>query len=105
MTDLQAPPPTAAPSASTDASPSPIVPRRRPRRLVRRVLKHVVMVAASIAMIYPLLWMVVSSLRPNEEIFRNPGLLPISFNVENYVQGWNALAQPFSHYIINSTIL
>src|SRR5690625_7639626 len=49
--------------------------------------------------------MVVSSLRPNDEIFRNPSLWPLSFNTENFVSGWNALAHPFSHYLMNSTLL
>jgi multiple sugar transport system permease protein len=109
MTDLHSRPQPAPAAASAGGPPPPgsssVVPKQRPRRLVRRTLKHVLMLAASLAMIYPLLWMVVSSLRPNEEIFRNPSLWPISFNVENYEAGWNALAHPFSHYLMNSTLL
>ncbi len=63
------------------------------------------MIVASLVMIYPLLWMVVSSLRPNEEIFRNPGLFPVSLDFSNYQRGWESLAQPFSHYLMNSTLL
>src|SRR5690625_1607537 len=78
MTDLHSRP--AADPAELSAGPARtiVTPKPRPRRLVRRTLKHVVMVAASLAMIYPLLWMVVSSLRPNDEIFRNPSLWKIS---------------------------
>src|SRR5699024_8014578 len=95
MTDLQTSPRAAAEPASGSGASS-LELRPRPRHLVRRTVKHIVMIAASLAMIYPLLWMVVSSLRPNDEIFRNPA---------NYEARWNALAQPFSHYIINSTVL
>ncbi|MDN5600894.1 MAG: carbohydrate ABC transporter permease [Brachybacterium sp.] len=105
MTDLQTSPAASAARAPGTGSSSTIQVRPRPRRLVRRTIKHVVMIAASIAMVYPLLWMVVSSLRPNDEIFRNPSLFPLSFNTENYEIGWNALAEPFSHYILNSTVL
>ena len=101
MTDLQSRP-AAVPA---DEAPARVVPRPRPRRLMRRGLRHVVMIVASIAMVYPLLWMVVSSLRPNEEIFRNPSLFPLSFDLSNYARGWESLAQPFSHYLINSTLL
>ena len=101
MTDLQSRP-AAVPA---DEAPARVVPRPRPRRLVRRGLRHVVMIVASIAMVYPLLWMVVSSLRPNEEIFRNPSLFPLSFDLSNYARGWESLAQPFSHYLMNSTLL
>ena len=89
--------------ASTSGTASPR--KHRPRQMGRRTLRHVVMILASIVMIYPLLWMVVSSLRPNDEIFRNPSLLPISLDFSNYERGWESLAQPFSHYLINSTLL
>lgn len=87
---------------STATAPALRVRRTNP---LRSVLKHAIMIAVSLVMIYPLLWMIVSSLRPNDEIFRNPSLLPLSFDITNYVDGWNALAQPFSHYIINSSLL
>lgn len=100
MTDLQS-----RPAETVGQAPAPVVAKRRPRRLGRRVLRHAIMIAASIAMIYPLLWMVVSSLRPNEEIFRNPSLFPLSFDLSNYARGWESLSQPFSHYLMNSTLL
>ena len=112
MTDLQlstsptGPSGTASTSAATSSGTrSPLQPKPRPRRTVRRGLRHAVMILASIVMIYPLLWMVVSSLRPNDEIFRNPSLFPISLDFSNYARGWESLAQPFSHYLINSTLL
>ena len=40
----------------------------------RSVIKHVLLIAFSLIMIYPLLWLVASSLRPTEVIFRTPGL-------------------------------
>ena len=56
-------------------------------------------------MIYPLLWMVVSSFRPTDVIFRTPGLWLNDLYIENYTEGWYALASPFGHYIINSAIV
>ena len=72
---------------------------------VRSVLKHLVMIAVSFVMIYPLLWLLVSSFRPTEVIFRTPGLWLNDLVVENYTQGWFALGQPFGHYIVNSAIV
>ncbi|WP_232820395.1 carbohydrate ABC transporter permease [Brachybacterium sp. YJGR34] len=95
---------TTAP-VTTGTAPVPPRRHRRHRHLTSRTLRHVVMIVASVLMIYPLLWMVVSSLRPNEEIFRNPGLLPLSLDFSNYERGWTSLAQPFSHYLMNSTLL
>ncbi|MGP4917368.1 carbohydrate ABC transporter permease [Brachybacterium tyrofermentans] len=94
-------------SSAARAGADPTLPRPRPRRnhLVRRGVRHAIMIVASIVMIYPLLWMVVSSLRPNDEIFRNPSIFPISLDFSNYARGWESLAQPFSHYLMNSTLL
>lgn len=56
-------------------------------------------------MIYPLLWMVVSSLRPNELIFRDPGLWLSTLEMGNYTDGWSALTHPFGHYMLNSAVV
>ena len=41
---------------------------------------------------------------PNDEIFRDPSIIPDSFEVSNYVDGWNALAYPFNVYMWNSAL-
>ncbi|GAB3194432.1 carbohydrate ABC transporter permease [Nesterenkonia suensis] len=75
------------------------------QRAIKSTIKHILMILASLAMIYPLLWMLVSSLRPNEAIFREPGILLTTLEFNNYVQGWNALSHPFSHFLWNSAIV
>lgn len=71
----------------------------------KSLMKHGVLILAGGLMIYPLLWMVVSSLRPNEMIFREPGLWLNSLEMSNYTSGWSALTHPFGHYMINSAIV
>ncbi|HEX8509609.1 MAG TPA: carbohydrate ABC transporter permease [Propionibacteriaceae bacterium] len=71
----------------------------------RSVIKHVLLIAASLLMIYPLLWMLVSSFRPTDLIFRTPGLWLNDLTLENYSGGWNALQNPFNHYLMNSAIV
>nr|WP_231920433.1 carbohydrate ABC transporter permease [Microlunatus soli] len=56
-------------------------------------------------MIYPLLWMLVSSFRPTNVIFRTPGLWLKDPTLANYTHGWVALSSPFGHYLINSAIV
>ncbi|NMH79211.1 carbohydrate ABC transporter permease [Pseudonocardia xinjiangensis] len=56
-------------------------------------------------MIYPLLWMLSSSVKPTEIIFRDPSLWPSSFDLGNYVEGWTALGAPFHQYLLNSAII
>ncbi|MBG6084314.1 multiple sugar transport system permease protein [Zhihengliuella flava] len=76
-----------------------------PRAIARSVIKHVILVAAALIMIYPLLWMLVSSLRPTDVIFREPGLFLTTFEWSNYSEGWNALSHPFSHFLMNSAVV
>ncbi|MET4061907.1 multiple sugar transport system permease protein [Arthrobacter sp. UYP6] len=70
-----------------------------------RLVKHIVLIAFGLVMLYPLLWMLVSSLRPNDEIFRQSGLILTTFEFSNYIDGWNALRSPFGHYMMNSLII
>jgi multiple sugar transport system permease protein len=85
---------------------APRTRRRSPfRRPMASIVRHALLIALALAMLYPVIWMVVSSLRPNEEIFRDPSIIPDSFQVSNYVDGWNALAYPFNVYMWNSALI
>ncbi|MFB7763830.1 carbohydrate ABC transporter permease [Streptomyces xiamenensis] len=102
----------------TDTSPKPVTrPRPAPeslsdpyrgRRLRRRAgsfLKHTGLIIVALLMLYPLLWMVASSLRPNADIFTSSGLFVDTFDLDHYPNGWNALAYPFSTYLLNSFLV
>jgi multiple sugar transport system permease protein len=95
--------------ATTSPRPSPSATpphaRTSPWRRLVVPAKHLGLILIGFVMLYPVLWMVVSSLRPGDEIFRSPGLILDSLQVENYVEGWNALSPSFGTYLINSTIL
>jgi multiple sugar transport system permease protein len=93
---------TAVPASLPAPRPHAI---RRIRRAVRAPLKHCLLALCALTMLYPVLWMVVSSLRPNNQIFRSAGLTLTHPRLENYSNGWNAFSQPFSHYMINSAIV
>ena len=69
------------------------------------VLRHALMLVVVMISLYPILWMVVSSLRPDSDIFANPSLLLTSFHWENYSYGWNALGDPFGKYLLNSGVI
>src|SRR6478752_4316497 len=101
---------TQTPAATADAVAVPVhdpaVHRRKvAQSRIRSVAKHVVLILASVVMIYPLLWMLVSSFRPTDVIFRTPGLWLNDLIISNYSEGWFALSYPFSQYIINSAIV
>ena len=91
-TDLKAPPSAPAPTIS--------VPRRRRTR--RRLLTHAGIIAVAIVMLYPLIWMVASSVKPTAEIFSEPGLLPHTWQWSNYTTGWHGVGVSFSIFFENS---
>lgn len=80
-------------------------PGRSLRRALSGALKHLGVAALSVSMIYPLIWLVVASLRPESLIFREPGLVLSQLSLENYRFGWNALSHPFSRYLLNTLVL
>jgi multiple sugar transport system permease protein len=43
-------------------------------------------------MLYPLLWMISSSFKPESLIFKEMGLIPSQVTFENYTQGWSGKA-------------
>jgi multiple sugar transport system permease protein len=77
---------------------------RRDRPLLR-LLTHALLIVFGFFMLYPLLWMVSSSFKPDELIFREPGLWPAEVTVDNYGTGWGALASPFHRYLFNSAVI
>ncbi|MFV0632928.1 carbohydrate ABC transporter permease [Demequina sp.] len=75
------------------------------RGRVRSFLKHLGLITFGAIMLYPLLWMIASSFKPNALIFREPGLLASEYTLANYTDGWSALLHSFDHYLINSAII
>lgn len=94
----------ASPTVSQTGAPRP-TKRSRGYNPVTSTIKHILLIAASLLMIYPLLWMLVSSFRPTDEIFRDTSLIPTNITLANYQYGWTALEQPFSAYLLNSSIV
>jgi multiple sugar transport system permease protein len=80
--------------------------RIRERRERRRALvKHALLVLASFGMLYPLLWMISSSFKPESEIFGNLSLLPSQVVLDNYANGWHALRVSFTTFYQNSFLI
>lgn len=69
------------------------------------ILKHVFLILTSLVMVYPLIWMVSSSLKPDNQIFGDIGLWPSEFRWENYTNGWNAMTVSFTQFFLNSTVV
>jgi|SRR6185437_4562041 multiple sugar transport system permease protein len=81
------------------------VAEKRRRKRVFGVIAHIVLIAASIAMLYPLLWMLSASFRPQDEIFSSSSIIPSHLTVDAYVRGWQGLQVSFATFFTNSFII
>jgi len=86
-------------------APPAVARRRRPRRIWRSVLKHAALILLCVVMLYPLIWLVVSSFKPNADIFRDLSIFPSRVTIENYIKGWTAQEFPFGQFLLNSAIV
>ena len=91
---------------------SPLAPAARPRERGpwlrirwRSVVKHAMLILLAASMIYPLIWMLASSFKPTETIFREIGLIPSEVTIANYTNGWTAFTVPFSRFLWNSVVI
>ena len=69
------------------------------------LIRHALLAAAALVMLYPLLWMIISSFKPDDVIFSDPTALPTSFNLNNFIKGWTALHVSFTTFYENSFLI
>jgi len=69
-------------------------------------VKFIVLLAGAFVMLYPMLWMLSSSFKPNEIIFQEVGLWPSNITLDNFVKGWQGFAgNSFDVFFKNSFII
>ncbi len=71
----------------------------------RSLAYHALLCLASLAMLYPLLWMLASSFKPENEIFGSASLWPSSVSIDAYWRGWTGLQVSFGRFFLNSLII
>src|SRR4051794_16128364 len=89
-------------------SASSVRVRERSRHFQKRLgpfLRYTLLLGGAFIMIYPLIWLIRSSFKPENLIFTNTGLLSPGWYQGNYSSGWNALDYPFGAFILNSLII
>lgn len=93
--------PTPDRSSRTSADSSA---RRRARRTLRKLPAFLVITLLLVITIYPLVWLLLGSLKTQQEFLNNPSwALPENFfNIDNYVQAWGA--GKVGSFILNSAL-
>lgn len=69
------------------------------------LLRHGLLIAAAFVMLYPLLWMVASSFKPENAIFTDLSIIPHSLDPKNFIEGWTALQTSFTTFYRNSFVI
>lgn len=64
------------------------------------LLIHLFLITIAVTCLFPLVWMISSSLKTQEEIFRDTSLLPKVFHFENYYLAWQEGG--FGRFFLNS---
>jgi multiple sugar transport system permease protein len=75
------------------------------RKRVFGIVAHVLLIAASVLMLYPLLWMLAASVRPENEIFSSPSIFPSEISFDAFLRGWEGVRVSFSVFFINSFVI
>ena len=83
------------------------------KRTIQVVIRYTVLIAVGIFMIYPLLWMIGATFKPNNEIFSGLNILPKKATFEGYLNAmknyggdiniWKAMLNTYS-YVISAVI-
>ncbi|WP_136685969.1 carbohydrate ABC transporter permease [Falsirhodobacter xinxiangensis] len=74
-------------------------------RSLWRIAIHAALIASSVLMLYPLLWMMAASVRPEAEIFSSGSLWPSDWSFQAYSRGWTLLGVGFGTFFSNSFII
>lgn len=85
------------------APPTATAERRQARS--RSIIRLIVLLAILAVVLYPLFWMIGSSVKSQEEVVNNVGLLPEAFTPGNYTQGWTNFDVSFGRFFLNSAMV
>lgn len=79
----------------------------RKKKITGRIIYHILVCGLGFVMIYPLLWMVMSSFKETNTIFTTAGnLIPEHFVLDNYINGWKGFAKiSFATFFKNSLFI
>ncbi|ALS20781.1 MULTISPECIES: carbohydrate ABC transporter permease [Paenibacillus] len=73
---------------------------------IQKVLLHTLIIAGFIIMLYPVLWMLISSFKPTETILTDNSLWPRNLTLSNYIKGWKGTSgTTFTTFYLNSLLM
>ncbi|MHC5228659.1 carbohydrate ABC transporter permease [Enterococcus sp. LJL99] len=86
-----------------EVTPSLAEKRRIQKQRIQSVIRYVLLTVLAIVMLYPIIWMIGASFKPNNEIFTSIGFIPKKIDFQSYIDGWNTKGDyTFTLYFINT---
>lgn len=72
----------------------------------KRVTDYLIIFVIGVILLYPIIWMFFSTFKSNDEIFGSVKLLPKSFDLSYYVEGWRGAGKTsYTSFFINTFVL
>lgn len=74
------------------------------KKYIAALFRYGVLILVGVVMVYPLLWMISATFKPNSEIFTSIGLIPKSFTLDGYRNAMNSYGGDIDllHAMINT---
>lgn len=73
------------------------------KKTVRKGITYTILVLGALVMIFPLVWMFLATFKSNQEIFGSMKLLPESFSLDAYIEGWKGSGQfTYTTFFLNT---
>ncbi len=95
-----------SPHLAADQEADRILKAQRRRHLVSMVVRYGVLTLVGLLMLYPLIWLVGASFKPNSEIFAGAGFIPDEATTSGYVNGWKtSTPYTFGHFFWNTFLI
>ena len=72
---------------SVDREAEQILKSQRRRQIISATLRYGVLFSVGLVMLYPLIWLIGASFKPNSEIFANADFIPHKKTMADYING------------------
>lgn len=76
------------------------------KKRTKRALDYVIIVIIGGVLLFPIIWMFFATFKTNEEIFGTLKLLPNSFSLQHYIDGWKGTGNmTYAKFFLNTALL
>jgi oligogalacturonide transport system permease protein len=94
------------PAPLIDRAPAGLEAKCRRRARINASLRYAVLAGVGLVMLYPLIWLIGASFKPNSEIFANPGFWPRNPTISGYIEGWRtSTPYTFARFFWNTFLI